>query len=403
MPSRQRTYIWSGIDANGQERTDLIMSDSRLQALMSLYNIGISVTRIRRQRTPVFTLNATRITTTDIVIFSRQIANLLRAGIPVADAIALIESYTENSRLRELLATLKTHVAEGATLHEGLAKFPRQFDSLYVNLVAAGEQSGTLDLMLERIADYQEKRQSLNSRIRKALTYPLTVLIIAGALTALVLVKVVPQFASTFADFGAELPAFTRMVLALADATARYGGAALLVVSTLALTLSAYLRCSETRMMMVDRLLLALPGVGTLLRDACLARLCSTLATTLKAGIPVVEALQATGGAAGNRVFNRACITIARQLGDGQGLTDAIRSTGLFPVMIVQLIHVGENSGTLEPMLEKCANNLEQGVDTLVDSLTSLLEPLIMALLGTIIGGLMLAMYLPVFRLGAVL
>jgi type IV pilus assembly protein PilC len=403
MEPRHYPFQWTGIDAQGQVKSGIIVSDSRLHALVTLDTQGLKVTRVQRQRRPLSLRYKEPVKSSDIMVFSRQIANLLQAGIPVADALSILEMCTEKNTMRELVATLKDDVTEGAALSEGLVRFPEQFDSLYVNLVAAGEQSGTLDLMLERLAIYQETRGDLNARVKKALTYPLTVLIIAVAVTAILLVKVVPQFAGTFADFGAELPAFTRQVLALADATAQYGVAALLILMVIAMMLSQLVKRSEKRMTALDRLLLTLPILGRLLRDASLARFCSTLATTLKAGIPAMEAILAAGGASGNRVYQLACITIAHQVGDGLRLTNAIRATGLFPVMIVQLIHVGEESGTLESMLEKCATSLEQSVNTLVDSLTSLIEPLIMSVLGVIIGSLMLAMYLPVFRLGAVL
>jgi len=403
MSSDPQQFQWSGTDASGTLCHGELAARSLLDARVALFEKQICVSKIRRLP-PSASISARRRNRSDtLMIFSRQLASMLNAGMPLVQSLDIIELSTEQPAMRTTVASLRKDVAEGNALNLAMTKFPDVFDRLYINLVRAGEQSGTLEIMLERIAVYQEKYNATLKKLKKALMYPITVLLMAGAVTAVLLVKVVPQFASTFAGFGAELPAFTRLVLALADHTAAYGLQVLAVTTILLWRTRIYITNKPDRVRKFETLLFRLPLCGELMRDACLARFCQTLATTVSAGVPLVDAITASGQATGSYTYQDASRVMAQEISQGQSLVSSIRQCGLFPVMIVQLVHAGEQSGTLEIMLERCANNFELSVNSKVEGLTSLLEPLIMAILGLIIGGLMLAMYLPIFHLGAVL
>jgi type IV pilus assembly protein PilC len=294
-------------------------------------------------------------------------------------------------------------VASGTNIADALSAHPRQFDELFCCLVASGENSGTLETMLDRVATYKEKTEALKAKIKKALTYPTAVIVVAIVVTAILLVKVVPQFAETFQGFGSELPAFTLLVLAISDWVQAWW--LLLLISFLVTgylfsqAKQRYQRVSDW----VDALSLKLPVIGTIVHDAVIARFSRTLSTTFAAGVPLVEALDSTAGAAGNAVYARGIRRIRDDVTAGQALTASIRSTDLFPVMLLQMIAIGEESGSLDDMLSKVADHYEAAVDNAVDSLSSLMEPLIMSVLGILVGGLMIAMYLPIFMLGSVI
>jgi type IV pilus assembly protein PilC len=403
MESELSQFQWWGKDANGTVCNGELAARSLLDARVALFEKQISISKIRRQRRSSSISARRRNRSDSLMVFSRQLASMLNAGMPLVQSLDIIEMSSEQQATRATVSSLRKDVAEGNALYLAMTKFPEMFDRLYVNLVRAGEQSGTLEVMLERIAVYQEKHNATLRKLKKALMYPVTVLLMAGAVTAVLLVKVVPQFASTFADFGAELPIFTRLVLAAADYTAAYGLQVLAATIILLWWTRIFIKSKPDRIRKFEGLLFRLPLFGELMRDACLARFCQTLATTVSAGVALVDAITASGEATGSYTYQDASRLIAQEISQGQSLVSSIRQCGLFPVMIVQLVHAGEQSGTLEIMLDRCASNFELSVNSKVDGLTSLLEPLIMAILGLIIGGLMLAMYLPIFHLGAVL
>jgi type IV pilus assembly protein PilC len=336
-------------------------------------------------------------------LFTRQIANMVKAGLPLLQTLSIVAAGAEHHRVRQLLSALHDRIATGGTFSEALAEHPQHFDQLFISLVTIGEHTGTLDTALERVAICRQRDAAVIRQVRKAMTYPLAVLITAMAVTAVLLIKVVPQFAATFADLGAPLPALTRSVMALSDLLIRFGWLWLLLVTAMGLSCCHLVRSSSGIRLLFHRLLIRIPVLGALVRNAALARICRTLATTVAAGLTIVEALQLSAAAAGNLVYQKTCLDIIADIEQGQSLAFSIRKTGLFPVMITQLTSAGEESGTLDAMLERCADHYEHSVNDLLGSLTSLLEPLIMAILGVLVGGLMVAMYLPIFRLGAVL
>jgi type IV pilus assembly protein PilC len=321
----------------------------------------------------------------------------------MVQAFTIVADGTEHDGMRKLINELRTDVASGTNIADALSKHPRQFDELFCCLVASGENSGTLETMLDRVATYKEKTEALKAKIKKALTYPTAVIVVAIVVTAILLVKVVPQFAETFQGFGSELPAFTLLVLALSDWVQAWWLLLLMSFTAAGYLFSQakqrYKRVSDW----VDALSLKLPIIGTIVHDAVIARFSRTLSTTFAAGVPLVEALDSTAGAAGNAVYARGIRRIRDDVTAGQALTASIRSTNLFPVMLLQMIAIGEESGSLDDMLSKVADHYEAAVDNAVDSLSSLMEPLIMSVLGVLVGGLMIAMYLPIFMLGSVI
>lgn len=302
-----------------------------------------------------------------------------------------------------LVNAIRSRVTEGSSLKEALSEHPRHFDDLYVSLIDIGDMTGTLDSTMDRIACWQERRAAVAAKIKKAMLYPVLVLLTALLITAVMLVKVVPAFADTFADLGAELPGLTQWVMNMSERLIRFGLPVTLTLLLAATALAALIKSRDVTRHFCARLVLRLPGIGHLQRDAAVARICRTLAITLSAGLPMLQALKLSANAAGNIVFRRACLAALADINQGQTLGFSIRNTGLFPVMITQLTKAGEESGTLDTMLERCASHFECRIDQQVDALTSMLEPLVMVVLGVLVGGLMIAMYLPVFRLGAVL
>lgn len=395
-------FVWQGRDARGTRHDGELSAPSRQAARRLLRGKGIRIDRLAAGAKAADG-STQQIRVADTVLFTRQLATLLKAGLPLVQAFRIVGDGLENRGLRQVVAALATAVANGMTLSESLRRFPRQFDALYCNLVEAGEQSGTLEIMLDRLATLGEKSEALRARVRRALQYPLTVLVVAVVVSGLLLVKVVPQFAATFASFGAELPLATRAVLQLSDLATAWWYHLLLALAVAGLAARRALVKSPWFADCCDRLLLKLPVLGGILAAAALARFTRTLATTFGAGLPLVDALATCAGVTGNEVYRQAVLQVRAALLQGQSLTDALRATAVFPPLVIQLVLVGEQSGTLDSMLERCATFYEAGVERSVDSLAALLEPLLMTVLGALIGGLMLAMYMPIFRIGAVL
>ncbi|MDF9775169.1 type II secretion system F family protein [Pseudomonas baetica] len=393
-------YAWEGIDRKGTKVTGELSAQNPALIKAKLRKQGISPGKVRKKKHSLFNMGK-RITARDIALFTRQMATMMKAGVPLLQSFDIIGEGFDNPAMRKLVDDLKQEVAAGNSFAASLRKKPQYFDELYCNLVDAGEQAGALDTLLERVATYKEKSESLKARIKKAMTYPLVVVVVAAVVTGILLVNVVPQFESVFKGFGAELPAFTVMVIGLSQFMQAWWWA---VLGALIAVIFGVRHASRTSPAFRDRMdtwLLKLPLVGTLMYKSAVARFARTLSTTFAAGVPLVEALESVAGATGNIVFKRAVLRIRQDVSTGMQLNFAMRTSGIFPNMAIQMTAIGEESGTLDAMLDKVAGFYEDEVDNMVDSLTSLMEPFIMVVLGVIVGGLVVAMYLPIFQLGS--
>lgn len=394
-------FTWAGIDRNGRSTKGEIESVSLALAKAQLRQQGIKAKSVRKKSKPLFG-DGRKITPADISIFTRQLAVMMKAGVPLVQSFDIVAEGLDNPNMRKVVIEIKNEVASGTGLALSLEKYPQYFDELYISLVASGETSGTLETMLDRVATYKEKSEALKAKIKKAMMYPIAVVVVSLVVTGILLVKVVPQFAVTFASFGADLPAFTLFVLTISDAAQEWW--LIILVGCMAATtafkeaLKRSVVFSET----VDKVMLKAPVVGDVVFNSVIARFSRTLATTFSAGVPLVEALESVAGAAGNSVYRKAIIQIKNEVTTGQPLAGSIRATGLFPSMLLQMVSIGEESGALDEMLEKVADHYEAAVDDAVDGLSSLMEPIIMSVLGVLVGGLMIAMYLPIFMLGSV-
>lgn len=396
-------FIWNGTDKNGRQTKGEINASSRAMARAQLRQRGITPKSVKRKPKPLFGARKKPIKPSDIAIFTRQLATMMKAGVPLVQSFDIVADGLENPTMRKLVTTIKNDVAGGTGLAVSLTKYPRHFDELFCSLVGAGESAGTLEVMLDRVATYKEKTEALKAKIKKAMTYPIAVVVVALVVTGILLVKVVPQFAETFQSFGSDLPAFTLMVLGLSEFVQSWW---LVIVGIIVAMVYGFREArlrSKGFAEAVDKLALKLPVVGGIVHDAVVARFSRTLATTFNAGVPLVEALESTAGAAGNSVFSKAILLIRDDVTTGTTLYQSVKSTGLFPNMLLQMISIGEESGALDDMLDKVATFYEDAVDNAVDSLSSLMEPVIMSVLGVLVGGLMVAMYLPIFMLGSVI
>ena len=396
------TFVWSGIDRNGRKSQGEVVATSKALAQAQLRKQGVNAKSLKRKSKPLFSLGAKKIKPADISIFTRQMATMMKAGVPLVQSFDIVAEGLDNANMRTLVTEIKNEVSAGGGLATSLSRHPKYFDELFCSLVGSGEDSGTLDVMLDRIATYKEKTEALKAKIKKAMTYPIAVVVVAIVVTGILLVKVVPQFAETFSSFGSDLPAFTLFVLGISEAVQEWWFIILLLIMASAWAYSqATLRSKKFRDR-VDSLALKLPIIGGIVHDSVIARFSRTLSTTFAAGVPLVEALESTAGAAGNAVYARAIRQIRDDVTSGTSLYHSIRSTGLFPSMLLQMTSIGEESGSLDEMLGKVADQYEAQVDNAVDSLSSLMEPIIMSVLGVLVGGLMIAMYLPIFMLGSV-
>ncbi len=395
---REDLYIWEGKDKTGKVVRGEIRAtgDAMVQAM--LRRQGIQVIKIRKQKMA----RGGRISEKDIALFTRQLATMMKSGVPLLQAFDIAMKGSGNAALVRLLNDIRTDVETGSNLSQAFAKHPAHFDRLFCNLVAAGEQAGILDGLLDRIATYKEKILAIKSKIKSALFYPAAVVVVAGLVISVMMLFVIPEFKSVFSSFGAELPVPTLMVIAISDAFVAYWylifGA--LIAALVAIAWS-YKR-STAMQIAVDRLVLRIPVIGAIIRKATVARWTRTLSTMFAAGVPLVEALDSVGGASGNHVYVVATHQIQSEVSTGTSLTVAMQNAEVFPTMVVQMVSIGEESGQLDAMLGKVADFFEQEVDDAVAGLSQLLEPLIMIFLGTIIGGLVVAMYLPIFKLGSV-
>lgn len=396
-------FTWSGKDKNGRESKGEIHATSQAMARAQLRRQGINPKSVRKKPKPLFGGQGKPIKAADIAVFTRQMATMIKAGVPLVQSFEIVAEGAEKPKMRELVNELKNDVAAGSGLAPSLAKHPRHFDDLFCSLVGSGEDSGTLEVMLDRVATYKEKTEQLKAKIKKALTYPTAVIVVAIIVTGILLVKVIPTFAETFRNFGSELPAFTLFVVKLSEFVQEWWFIILAGLLAIAFLFREMKLRSVRFAEFLDRTALKLPIFGTLVHDAVVARFSRTLATTFAAGVPLVDALESTAGAAGNSVYAKAIRQIKNDVTTGSTLYDATKSTGMFPTMLLQMISIGEESGSLDEMLDKVANHYEEAVDNAVDSLSSLMEPLIMSILGILVGGMMIAMYLPIFMLGSVI
>ncbi|WP_394234732.1 type II secretion system F family protein [Pseudomonas anguilliseptica] len=397
------TFQWEGKDKKGNTLKGEVNSTSAALVKSQLRAQGIAANKVKKKPKSLFGGAGKKITPMDIALFTRQMATMMGAGVPLLQSFDIIGEGFENPNMRTLIGNVKQEVSGGNSLANSLRKFPEHFDDLYCNLVDAGEQSGALEMLLDRVATYKEKTEALKAKIKKAMTYPVAVIIVAVIVTAILLIKVVPTFQGVFAGFGAELPAFTMMVINMSEFLQAWWFLILGAFFGAAVTLKTAHRKSEKFRDATDKMKLKLPIVGSILFKATVARFGRTLATTFSAGVPLVEALDSVAGATGNVVFRTAVNRIKQDVSSGMQLNFAMRNTGIFPAMAVQMAAIGEESGSLDAMLDKVATYYEAEVDNAVDNLTTLLEPLIMAVLGILVGGLIIAMYLPIFSLGGVI
>jgi len=400
-PEKIATFAWEGIDRKGTAISGELKGHNQAIVRAQLRKQGISPKKIKKKKESIFN-RGKKIKPMDIALFTRQMATMIKAGVPLIQSFDIIADGAENPNIRKLVSEVKQEVSAGNSFAISLQKKPQYFDELYCNLVNAGEQAGALESLLDRVATYKEKTELLKAKIKKAMTYPIAVLVVAMIVSAILLIKVVPQFQSVFAGVGAELPAFTKMVINLSEALQEWW---FIFLATLVTIVFAFKRAHKSSLKFrnaVDRLLLKMPIIGKLIYKSSLARFSRTLSTTFAAGVPLVEALESVAGATGNIVFKSAVLQIKADVSTGTQLNMAMRSTGVFPAMAIQMTAIGEESGALDDMLDRVATIYEAEVDNMVDSLTSLMEPMIMAVLGVVVGGLVIAMYLPIFQLGNV-
>lgn len=397
------TFAWKGKDKNGNVSKGKVDAPSVALAKAQLRKQGILPTSVKKQAgAGLFSNEQAAIKPVDIAFFTRQMATMMKSGVPLLQGLEITAGGIEKKKLKDIVYTIKNDVNSGTDFSSSLATHPEHFDDLYCNLVHAGEQSGALEQMLDRIATYKEKLESLKAKIKKALTYPMAVIVVGIIVSAILLVKVVPQFESVFKGFGADLPAFTQFVVGLSVVAQEWWWVALLAIAVISFTFSKAMKSSQKFRDNIDKLMLKIPVIGQILENASVARFSRTLATTFAAGVPLVNALESAAGASGNAIYRDAILQIRNGVSTGQSLQSAVTMTGIFPNMAVQMIAIGEEAGSLEMMLEKIADFYEEQVDNAVDNLSSLLEPLIMVVLGVLVGGLVVAMYLPIFQLGNV-
>jgi type IV pilus assembly protein PilC len=397
---RDHPFRWEGRDKKGKRLKGRSLAPDEAALRADLRRQGIAPSKIRKQSGAL--KRGGGVKPMDIAVFSRQLATMLAAGIPLVQGFEIIGSGHEKPSMQKLILDIKSDVEAGTSLHESLAKHPLYFDDLFVNLVEAGEQAGALEGLLDKIATYKEKTEALKKKVKKALFYPAAVLAVAVIVTVILLIFVIPEFESLFKGFGADLPAFTMMVINMSKFVQAYGVYIAVVVGATFWVFFYFKKRSRRMREFLDRAALKMPVIGPILNKAAIARFSRTLATMFAAGVPLVEALESVAGATGNIVYENAVMRMRDEVATGQRLQRAMETTELFPNMVVQMIAVGEESGSLDTMASKVATFYEAEVDNAVDAMSSLLEPLIMVILGVLVGGLVIAMYLPIFKLGSV-
>jgi len=395
---KEFTYIWEGVDRSNRQVRGEVRAASETVVTTNLRRQGIRVVKIKRQAFR----GGRKVTEKDITFFTRQLATMLKAGVPLLQAFEIVARGHSNARFSRLMMEIKNKIEAGSSMSQAFREHPGHFDALYCNLVAAGEASGTIDAILDRLATYKEKILAIKSKIKSALFYPISVIVVAIVVVWIIMIFVIPAFKKVFANFGADLPAPTLIVIALSEWTVTWWWLVFLIIIVTIVTFSLLHRRSPHFRLVFDRVILKIPVIGGILEKATIARWTRTLQTMFAAGVPLVESLDAVGGASGNAVFVAGTRKIQTEVSTGTSLTNAMGNTNLFPTMVLQMVQIGEESGSLDNMLGKIADYFEREVDDAVAALSSLLEPIIIVFLGVVIGGLVVAMYLPIFKLGGV-
>lgn len=396
--AKEYTYSWEGKDKTGKLVKGEMRAVGEANLSAHLRRQGINVTKIKRARS-----SSKAITQKDITLFTRQLATMLKAGVPLLQSFDIVGKGHHNPSVSRLLLTIKTDIETGNSLQQAFKKHPLYFDDLYCNLIGAGESAGILDSLLERLATYQEKILAIKSKIKSALFYPVSIIVIAFVITAVIMIFVIPAFKQLFSSFGADLPAPTLFIMAISDFFVTYWWAIFGIIGGGLYTFFYFWKRSRPMQHFMDRLLLKIPVFGELVKKATIARWSRTLSTMFAAGVPLVEAFNSVAGAAGNAVYFDATKSIQREVSTGNSLTVAMQNTEVFPSMVIQMVSIGEEAGSLDAMLSKVADFYEAEVDDAVEALASLMEPVIMVVLGTLIGGMVNAMYLPIFKMGQVI
>lgn len=396
-------YLWQGRDKRGTKLKGQQIASSPNLVRAELRRQGINPISVKKKPKPLFGGAGSRIVAKDIAVFSRQLATMLKSGVPLVTAMQIISGGLKNPRMRTMVDKIRAEVEAGSALYEALSEYPVQFDELYINLVKAGESAGVLDTILDNIATHKERIESIKGKIRKALYYPAAVIAVAIIVSSILLIYVIPQFEGIFQSFGADLPAFTRMIVDISHFMQAKGIYLLLAVGALIGGIIMLKKRSEKFAHTIDRLSLKIPIVGDILEKAAVARFCRTLAITFAAGVPLVDALAIVSGATGNQIYDDAAARIREDVAVGHQLQMAMQQVGLFPTMVIQMAAIGEEAGSLDEMLTKVAEAYEEEVNNSVDALSSLLEPLIIVVIGVMVGAMVIAMYLPIFKMAAVI
>ena len=399
--AKSSMFVWEGVDKHGKRVKGEMSGQNDALIKAQLRRQGVNPLKVKKKPKPLLG-GGGKITSKDITVFSRQLATMMSSGVPLVQSFEIVGRGHENKAMQDLILSIKADVEAGGSLNEALGKHPQQFNELYINLVTAGEQAGILEDILHKLATYMEKTEALKSKIKGAMFYPIAVIVVAFVITCILMIFVIPQFQELFSGFGADLPALTQIVINMskwfqANWYFLIGG----IIGVIVLIVQMMKR-SIRFAHFVDRLLLKIPVLGDILNKSAIARFARTLSTMFAAGTPLVEAMTSVAGACGNIVYYEATIKIRDEISTGTQIQAAMRDTGVFPNMVIQMVAIGEESGALDQMLGKVADWYEQEVDDAVDSLTSLLEPIIMAVLGVLISGLVVAMYLPIFKMGQV-
>ncbi|EMR13643.1 type IV fimbrial assembly protein PilC [Methylophaga lonarensis MPL] len=396
-------YLWQGTNRQGRKIKGEMVGENVNEVRNELRRQSITPTKVRKKPKDLFAARKPPIKSSDIALFSRMLATMMSSGVPLMQSIEIIGQGHENQSMQEMLLAIKADVESGTSLAESLGKYPLHFDDLYVSLIHAGEQSGTLETLLNEIATYQEKTEALKAKIKKALVYPAAIIVVAFIVTAILMIFVIPQFEELFQGFGADLPALTKLVITISQVFQEIWWLIFGVLIGSVTGFMAMKKRSRKLQHLLDRTLLKLPVVGNILHKGAIARFARTFAVMFKAGVPMVEAMTSVAGATGNIVFSEATLIMRDDVSTGTQLNKSMQETTLFPNIVIQMVAIGEESGSLDAMLAKVADFYEREVDDAVDNMTALLEPLIMAFLGVVIGTLVIAMYLPIFKLGAVI
>jgi len=398
---RKKDYIWEGRNKKGKKVSGVTPALSSQDLKLTLLEQNVAPTKIRLKSSGIFSKRKPKIKSGDIALLTRQISTMIKSGVPIVKTLEIVADSSDNSSIKEVVLDLKNEIESGNSFSKALQKHPKHFDELYCNLVNAAEQSGTLEEIFDSIAVYKEKTEQIKKKIKKAMTYPLSVLVVAGIVTVILLLKVVPQFEDMFNNFGAKLPAFTQWVLDLSTFMQNYW---MYVFGSIGGVIYSFIKMrekSKTFAYCVEAMSLKIPLFGLLLRKSAIARFARTLATTTASGVQLIEGLESAAGASGNIVYRKGVMNVREEVSNGQSLSFALQSTGLFSSMVVQMTQIGEESGGMDDMLGKVAGLYEEEVDNSVENLTSLMEPMIMAFLGVVVGGLIISMYLPIFKMGS--